>query len=143
MTAQAPALLTPAASCGRDITSIYYCIALLMSSAAATAAALLLLPLLLLLLSFSLSVTAHAADAVAYCQIVTYRWLVTDSAGPGPADAGSIMWMYHSHVDEAAYPAAGLMGAIIITPQGNANQDATPKDVSRCVCYLLAVVCKA
>jgi hypothetical protein len=43
------------------------------------------------------------------------------------------MWMYHSHVDEAADPNAGLMGAIIITPQANANQDATPKDVSRCV----------
>jgi hephaestin len=43
------------------------------------------------------------------------------------------MWMYHSHVDEAADPAAGLMGAIIITSPGNANDDATPKDVSRCV----------
>uniref|UniRef100_A0A383V6F7 Plastocyanin-like domain-containing protein n=1 Tax=Tetradesmus obliquus TaxID=3088 RepID=A0A383V6F7_TETOB len=71
------------------------------------------------------------ADQVSPEQVVTYKWLVPERAGPGPADAGSIMWMYHSHVDEAADPAAGLMGAIIITAPGNANDDATPKDVSR------------
>jgi hypothetical protein len=71
------------------------------------------------------------ADRVAPNKTVTYKWLVNERAGPGPADAGSIMWMYHSHVDEAADPAAGLMGAIIITSPGNANEDATPKDVSR------------
>jgi hypothetical protein len=72
------------------------------------------------------------ADRVAPNSVVTYKWLVNERAGPGPADAGSIMWMYHSHVDEAADPAAGLMGAIIITSPENANEDATPKDVSRC-----------
>ncbi|KAF6265588.1 Cupredoxin [Scenedesmus sp. NREL 46B-D3] len=70
-------------------------------------------------------------DQVDTNKTVTYKWLVPERAGPGPADAGSIMWMYHSHVDEAADPAAGLMGAIIITSPGNANEDATPKDVSR------------
>ncbi|WIA14174.1 hypothetical protein OEZ85_002716 [Tetradesmus obliquus] len=71
------------------------------------------------------------ADQVSPEQVVTYKWLVPERAGPGPADAGSIMWMYHSHVDEAADPAAGLMGAIIIAAPSNANDDATPKDVSR------------
>jgi hypothetical protein len=65
-----------------DTNSIRHCIALLTSS---------VLLLLLLLLSSYLSLAAHAADQVAYGQIVTYRWLVTESAGPGPADSGSIM----------------------------------------------------
>jgi hypothetical protein len=89
----------------------------------------LLLMQLLLLLLFGTAVAP--ADRVAPNKVVTYKWLVNERAGPGPADAGSIMWMYHSHVDEAADPAAGLMGAIIITSPGNANEDATPKDVSR------------
>lgn len=78
------------------------------------------------------SAAVAPADQVSPEQVVTYKWLVPERAGPGPADAGSIMWMYHSHVDEAADPAAGLMGAIIIMAPSNANDDATPKDVSRC-----------
>lgn len=64
-----------------------------------------------------------------------------ERAGPGERDLDSIMWMYHSHVDEAADPAAGLMGAIIITTPDNANDDGTPKDVyryaKRCSCMAI------
>jgi hypothetical protein len=91
-----------------------------------------------LLLRQTLAAAVAPADQVAPNDVVTYKWLVPERAGPGPADAGSIMWMYHSHVDEAADPAAGLMGAIIITSPGNANDDATPKDVSRCVQFCFA-----
>jgi hypothetical protein len=74
---------------------------------------------------------ASPGDAVAPNQTVTYTWLVPERAGPGPNDFSSIMWMYHSHVNEAADPYAGLFGAIIITKQDMANEDATPKDVDR------------
>ena len=32
----------------------------------------------------------------------TYTWKVPERAGPGPMDGSSMMWMYHSHVDEPA-----------------------------------------
>ena len=41
------------------------------------------------------------------------------------------MWMYHSHVDEAADTYAGLMGSIVVTRKGMARADGTPKDVDR------------
>lgn len=61
----------------------------------------------------------------------TYTWKVPERAGPGPGDPKSIMWMYHSHVDEPGDTNAGLMGAIIVSARGNANPDGTPKDVDR------------
>jgi hypothetical protein len=39
-------------------------------------------------------------------------------AAPGPADPSSVLWMYHSHVDETADTYAGLEGAILITSPG-------------------------
>eukprot|EP00878_Enallax_costatus_P001155 GHUV01001296.1.p1 GENE.GHUV01001296.1~~GHUV01001296.1.p1 ORF type:complete len:885 (+),score=249.43 GHUV01001296.1:1539-4193(+) len=71
-------------------------------------------------------------DKVAPGNTVTYKWLVPERAGPGPNDLSSVLWMYHSHVDESADPAAGLVGGIIVTTPDNANAtDATPKDVPR------------
>src|SRR5262245_34612098 len=61
----------------------------------------------------------------------TYTWTVPERAGPGHMDASSTMWMYHSHVDEAADVYAGLMGPMIITRAGMARPDGTPKDVDR------------
>ncbi len=61
----------------------------------------------------------------------TYTWEVPERAGPGPMDPKSIMWMYHSHVDEPGDTNAGLMGAIIVSARGNAKADGTPKDVDR------------
>ena len=61
----------------------------------------------------------------------TYLWEVPDRAGPGPHDPSSIMWMYHSHVDEPVDTNAGLMGPIIVTREGMAEEDGSPKGVDR------------
>jgi len=61
----------------------------------------------------------------------TYEWDVPERAGPGPDDPSSIVWVYHSHVDEYKDVASGLVGAIIVTRRGQANPDGTPKDVDR------------
>ena len=61
----------------------------------------------------------------------TYVWEVPERAGPGPEDPNSIMWMYHSHVDEVADVYAGLTGPIVVTRKGMARPDGTPKDVDR------------
>lgn len=61
----------------------------------------------------------------------TYTWKVPERAGPGPADPDSVMWMYHSHLDEIADTNAGLMGSIIVTRKGRTRPDGTPKDVDR------------
>ncbi len=46
-------------------------------------------------------------------------------------DPSSIVWMYHSHVDEVTDTNAGLVGAIVVTRQGKARPDGSPKDVDR------------
>src|SRR5260370_4234436 len=58
----------------------------------------------------------------------TYTWEVRERSGPGPNDGSSIVWLYHSHVDEPRDVNAGLIGAIIITAHGMARADGTPKD---------------
>ncbi|MEA2589090.1 MAG: hypothetical protein QOH66_2017, partial [Actinomycetota bacterium] len=70
-----------------------------------------------------------AGDAVAPGRTYTYLWRVPERAGPGPKDPSSIMWMYHSHVDEVSDTYAGLMGPIIVTRKGMARPDGSPKDV--------------
>jgi FtsP/CotA-like multicopper oxidase with cupredoxin domain len=61
----------------------------------------------------------------------TYQWEVPERAGPGPEDPSSIVWVYHSHVNEYKDVASGLVGAIVVTRRGQANPDGTPKDVDR------------
>ncbi|MGI0007499.1 MAG: multicopper oxidase domain-containing protein [Nitrosotalea sp.] len=61
----------------------------------------------------------------------TYTWGVPLRAGPGPHDPSSILWMYHSHVEEVGDTYAGLEGPIIVTKHGEANPDGTPKGVDR------------
>ena len=61
----------------------------------------------------------------------TYVWPVPARAGPGPMDGSSVMWMYHSHVDEVRDINTGLIGPIIITARGKARPDGSPKDVDR------------
>ncbi len=60
-----------------------------------------------------------------------YIWEVPERAGPGPSDPSSILWMYHSHVDEPGDTNAGLIGPMIITRQGSADEDGSPNDVDR------------
>jgi len=47
-----------------------------------------------------------------------YRWYANERAGPTDYDPSSIVWMYHSHVDEVADTNAGLVGAIIVSRSG-------------------------
>ena len=61
----------------------------------------------------------------------TYVWEIPERAGPGPNDASSVVWFYHSHVNEPKDVNAGLIGAMIITAKGKAKPDGTPKDVDR------------
>ncbi len=69
----------------------------------------------------------------------TYRWEVPASAGPGPSDPSSIVWLYHSHVSSVADTNAGLVGAIVVTDPAFADDDARPIDVDREVVSLFAV----
>jgi len=60
-----------------------------------------------------------------------YIWEVPERAGPRPADPSSVVWLYHSHVEEPKDVNAGLIGAMVITRRGMARADGTPKDVDR------------
>jgi FtsP/CotA-like multicopper oxidase with cupredoxin domain len=60
-----------------------------------------------------------------------YVWVADEDSGPGPNDPSSLVWWYHSHVDEPADTNAGLLGPIVITRQGMARADGSPKDVDR------------
>jgi FtsP/CotA-like multicopper oxidase with cupredoxin domain len=72
-----------------------------------------------------------ADDAVPPGGTHVYVWPVPERAGPGPMDGSSVMWMYHSHVDEVRDINTGLMGPMIITARGMARADGSPKDVDR------------
>jgi FtsP/CotA-like multicopper oxidase with cupredoxin domain len=58
-----------------------------------------------------------------------YVWQVPERAGPEHGEQSSILWMYHSHVDETADVNAGLIGPLIVTRRGEARPDGSPRDV--------------
>jgi manganese oxidase len=70
-------------------------------------------------------------DAVPPGGTHTYQWIVPERAGPGPGDLSSVLWMYHSHVDEPADTNAGLIGPMIIVREGMMGPDGRPTDVDR------------
>jgi FtsP/CotA-like multicopper oxidase with cupredoxin domain len=70
-------------------------------------------------------------NSVAPGATFTYVWHVPERAGPGPNDPSSIVWPYHSHVDERRDVNSGLIGAIVVTRRGSARPDGTPNDVDR------------
>ncbi|MCP4329213.1 MAG: multicopper oxidase domain-containing protein [Alphaproteobacteria bacterium] len=72
-----------------------------------------------------------ADDAVPPGATHTYVWEVPERAGPGPNDPSSIAWLYHSHVDAVRDSNAGLVGAIVVTAQGQATADGAPRDIDR------------
>jgi manganese oxidase len=78
-----------------------------------------------------LTPTQKGGAAVAPGKTFTYTWEVPERAGPGPNDPSSIVWLYHSHVDERRDVNAGLIGAIVVTRAGMALPDGRPKDVDR------------
>ncbi|MGI9039241.1 MAG: multicopper oxidase domain-containing protein, partial [Gemmatimonadota bacterium] len=61
----------------------------------------------------------------------TYVWSVPERAGPAEHDPSSILWMYHSHVNEDADLNAGLIGPIIVTRREDATAGLRPQDVDR------------
>jgi hephaestin len=73
----------------------------------------------------------NAGDAVAPGATYTYEWLIPERAGPGPGDPSSVLWMYHSHVDEPGDTNAGLVGPIVVTRDGDGDENAVPTDVDR------------
>lgn len=77
------------------------------------------------------SAADKAGDAVAPHQQYDYTWQVPERAGPGPMDGSSVMWMYHSHTDEAPDVYSGLIGPMEITARGKARPDGSPHDVDR------------
>jgi FtsP/CotA-like multicopper oxidase with cupredoxin domain len=77
------------------------------------------------------SATDKAGDAVPPGGHYSYTWTVPERAGPGPGDASSVVWMYHSHVVEPRDMNAGLIGPIIVSARGATRPDGTPKDVER------------
>lgn len=72
-----------------------------------------------------------ADDAVPPGGTHTYVWPVPERAGPGPHEGSSVMWMYHSHTEEAFDVNAGLLGPMIVTARGKARPDGSPVDVDR------------
>jgi hypothetical protein len=62
-----------------------------------------------------------------------YVWVADQESGPVPGGGGpsSVVWMYHSHVDEPEETNLGLMGPIIVTARGKAKPGGSPKDVDR------------
>ena len=72
-----------------------------------------------------------ADDGVPTGMTHTYTWQVPERAGPGAHDGSSVLWMYHSHVEEARDVASGLLGPMIVTRRGMARADGSPTDVDR------------
>lgn len=70
-------------------------------------------------------------DRVSPGGVHTYVWPVPERAGPGPNDPSSVVWFYHSHVDEPGDANAGLIGPIVVTARGKARADGSPVDVDR------------
>jgi FtsP/CotA-like multicopper oxidase with cupredoxin domain len=72
-----------------------------------------------------------ADDAVPAGGTHTYIWPVPERAGPAAGDPSSVLWLYHSHVDEGRDINAGLIGPLIVTRRNAARPDGSPADVDR------------
>jgi FtsP/CotA-like multicopper oxidase with cupredoxin domain len=82
----------------------------------------------------------QAGDAVPPGATHVYIWQIPQRAGPGPGDPSSIVWLYHSHVDELRDVASGLFGAIIVSASGKARRDGSPLDVDREFVTMMMVI---
>ncbi|MCX8048155.1 MAG: multicopper oxidase domain-containing protein [Methylohalobius sp.] len=67
--------------------------------------------------------------AISPGQCFDYQWLADAESGPTPMEPSSKVWWYHSHIHEPSDVNAGLLGPIIVTRQGWAREDGSPKDV--------------
>lgn len=70
-------------------------------------------------------------NSVAPGATFTYTWEVPERAGPGSADGTSVMWMYHSHVNEPQDENTGLIGPMIIYKKGNLLADGKVVGIDR------------
>jgi FtsP/CotA-like multicopper oxidase with cupredoxin domain len=61
----------------------------------------------------------------------TYTWEVPERSGPGPRDPSSIVWLYHSHVNEVVDTNSGLVGPIIISRRGELQSNGKLKGIDR------------
>ncbi len=61
----------------------------------------------------------------------TYTWEVPERSGPGPRDPSSIIWLYHSHVNEVVDTNTGLVGPIIISRRGELLGNGRLKGIDR------------
>jgi hephaestin len=55
-----------------------------------------------------------------------YSWAIPSTAGPGPDDHGSVLWLYHSRTGTANGVDAGLIGPMLIYKRG-ALRDEVPR----------------
>jgi hypothetical protein len=60
-----------------------------------------------------------------------YTWFADESSGPRAGQPSSILWPYHSHVEEGREINDGLIGPIIVTAGGKARPDGSPRDVDQ------------
>jgi len=72
-----------------------------------------------------------SGGAVPPGQMHAYVLEVPERAGPASADASTILWSYHSHTDEIADVAGGLIGPIVICRRGGCDENRVPSDVDR------------
>jgi FtsP/CotA-like multicopper oxidase with cupredoxin domain len=74
---------------------------------------------------------ATADDSVPPGGTYNYTWEVPERAGPAEMDGSSVLWTYHSHVDEAGDTNAGLIGPIVISRRGELGPSGLPAGVDR------------
>ena len=86
----------------------------------------------------SISNKSNDGNEVAPQHTFTYVWEVPERAGPGPGDPNSVVWLYHSHVNEPKDVSSGLVGAIIISTKGAMKPDGLPQGVDK---EFLALYC--
>lgn len=72
-----------------------------------------------------------ADDLINPGQSHTYVWEVPERSGPGPKDTHSIVWLYHSHVNEVTDTNSGLIGPILISRKGQLTRTGKPKGIDR------------
>jgi FtsP/CotA-like multicopper oxidase with cupredoxin domain len=74
---------------------------------------------------------AGAGSAIPPGGCFDYVWEADADSAPALGDPSSLVWWYHSHVDEAENTNLGLLGPLVITRKGMARPDGSPRDVDR------------
>lgn len=75
----------------------------------------------------SCTVAQHSNSTITAAQ----DWMAWGRGRSGPDGPSSIMWMYHSHVNEVRDTYSGLQGPIVVTRRGMARPAGSPEDMDR------------